>query len=138
MSVVKSFAQIRKNIINYEKLRFDSRIKKVLADKLNYHATYYYLAYKVHGDEDFHFLWGKYVGYEWNGFENYNPYETNGKLTRVAVNSLLREPFQSEALYKALVKYYGTLVENRIDKNFGFKKNCRVCSFWRLKDIITV
>ena len=127
---VLSISDIKENIINYEKSSDDR--SSFVAEKLNFHATKYYLAYKVAGDDNLHFLWGKYVGYRWNGLENYDPYITDGTTTRKAVSALLGEPFHDEQMYKALIKYYESLDFR------NFSKNYNEVSFWRLKTVITI
>lgn len=129
MGVVSSISHIKENIIHYESSR---NYRSFVAEKLNFHATKYYLAYKVTGDDNMHFLWGKYIGFRWNGLENYDPYITNGTITRKAVTSLLGEPFHDKQLYMALVNYYEKL-------NFrNFSKSYNEVSFWKIDDVITI
>lgn len=125
--LVKTLEDIKENIINYEK---SSGWRDFAKTKLVFPGTKYYLAYKVSNDTAFHFLLGKYVGYRWGGLGNYDPYETNGAVTRIAVSKLLGEPFKDDLLYQALAEYYA-----RMSVSY-FSKGKRSISFWRLDDVI--
>lgn len=129
MGPVKTLEDITENIINYEK---SSGWRDFAKTKLVFPGTKYYLAYKVSNDPYFHFLLGKYVGYRWGGLENYDPYETDGAVTRIAVSKLLGEPFKDDLLYQALAEYYA-----RMSVSY-FSKGKRSISFWRLDDVINL
>ena len=127
MGPAKTLEDIKENIINYEK---SSSWRDFAKTKLVFPGTKYYLAYKVSNDPYFHFLIGKYVGYRWGCLGNYDPYETDGAVTRIAVSKLLGEPFKDDLLYQALAEYYA-----RMSVSY-FLKGKRSISFWRLDDVI--
>lgn len=123
--LITTLDQINDNISNFEELS-NERKKDFLSKYYATPTTTYYLAYHCSGSEKYHFLWGKYIGYEWGGVDKYDPDVIRGHDTQKNIRKVLhKDPTYSDDLWHDFVDY---------SELFGFDVSSKKekVSFWVL------